>query len=685
MWLSTRINCYNILIGTAYRPQWMNIDNFLDAITETVTYFSNYDYTVFMGDLNVNMLNLHNNNAQKIVEFLHYTSLTQIVTEPTHLSTDTETLIDLVCTNAPVRSISNNFIRGSLGHAMINFELTIKKCKMPIKYFIHRPIRDINLEYFNLHLNSINWEYINSLACVDLMVDTFNSMLLFLFDGHAPEKRIKINGKHSLPWVTDTIRRMIDLRNKALLMYRRTGLEVHNKYYKDLKNLVHSSIDREKRAYYNYHINSQQSNGKIFWKKLKENIPVDSPKSDILPSFFNNPDNINAHFLNVPGPNNVSLSKLTYYEFHRYGTAGFRLQPVSESDVARYISAIKSNALGSDRVSRDMILLTLPRTLAIITNIINKSIVTSKVPSQWKHALVTPLSKINNPAEFNDLRPISILSFLSKVLEKAVHTQLLKYVETNNILPKYQSGFRKGKSTTTALLDVVDNILASQDVGNGTILTLLDYSRAFDCLNVPLLLSKLTYYGLDRHSVGWFHSYLSNRYQSVKIQKLDGSYSVSEPKLVDRGVPQGSILGPLLFIIYCADIENAINYCNFHCYADDIQIYISGAPAAITDAAHKLNKDLEKIAAWSQENALVINPNKTKYMILGSTKQITDIINKNITVNILDQSIERVEEARNLGIIFDSRLRFESTQNCDIYWQLPLPSNKMLEQHPATI
>lgn len=380
-----------------------------------------------------------------------------------------------------------------------------------------------------------------------------------------------------------------------------------------------------------------------------------------MPECFNDPNIINDHFFTLPTGSDVPLENLCYYNTHRFKNSSLILSPICENDIYNLITKITSNAVGSDGISRDMVILTLPRTLKVLTDIINESIITGIVPHQWKVALVTPLPKVQNPTQLKDLRPISILPYLSKILEKAVYRQLSKYVEDNNILPLYQSGFRRGRGTSTALLNVVDDILAEQDAGRGTILALLDFSRAFDSISIPLLLSKLRYYGLQDTSVSWFENYLSGRLQSVKLANGgDGGDVLSDFKLLTRGVPQGSILGPLLFILYSADIVTVINHCKFHCYADDIQLYISDDPKCISNAVSKLNEDLGRIADWSRENSLLLNPLKSKFMVIGTKMQVSKILLANPIVNIHGQIVERVDEARNLGILFDSHLRFES-------------------------
>ncbi|CAG4970735.1 unnamed protein product [Colias eurytheme] len=238
---------------------------------------------------------------------------------------------------------------------------------------------------------------------------------------------------------------------------------------------------------------------------------------------LNDPNKLNDDFLKVPGNSQPALSCLTYFEFHRHGDASFTLKPVTENTVLKALQALKSQAVGVDDISLDMLNLTASKTLPAITHIINSSFKTNTFPELWKRALVQPIAKKENPATSKDLRPISILPCLSKVIERIVHGQLTQYLEQNGLLSDLQSGFRKGRGTVSALTDVVDNILTAQDSGMSTAIVFLDYTRAFDTINIPLLLSKMSFYGLSKEAVSWFSSYLSNRTQTVALRKEDGA------------------------------------------------------------------------------------------------------------------------------------------------------------------
>lgn len=667
MWLTLSVCGAKLAIGTAYRPPWQDVDLFLDAISCSLNSVTQCDFIILMGDFNINLTNDSDPKTGKLQSFLDCMNLKQLVTTPTHTTVHGDTLIDVICTNVKARSVAVEAIPDLGAHALVTCEMNFKRPKILPKTICYRPLNQVSKEEIEQDLNLFNWQAITELRDVNEMVNTFNSFLVALFDVHAPKKTCTIR-ERSYPWITDTIKLMIRLRNEANDEYREYKTEGKKACYSELKSLVNVSLYREKSAYFTHNINHQARDPKLLWKNLKNTLLP--PKNDIeLPLHLNNPDAICDHFLNVPGNDEVSLSELTYFEFSRHNSSSFTLKPTTQSNIARILNSVKSNAEGCDNININMVILTLPATLECITSIINRSIEIATFPEVWKLAKIRPLPKIPNAADIKDLRPISILPVLSKVMEKVVSSQLVDYLEKNNILPDMQSGFRKARSTTTALLDVTDNILSAQDNGMCTLLVLLDFSRAFDCINIPLLLSKMTFYGFDVDTVKWFDSYLNRRTQFVEIRHTDGSIDVSSYRSVSRGVPQGSVLGPILFNLYCADITTNIKKCSYHIYADDTQIYISFKPHEYERALKDLHDDLERIVNWSKRNSLVLNPQKTKYMLFGTNTQLSAINAATFCIRVMGEPIDRVYEARNLGLIMDADLRFEkhvteAIQNC---------------------
>lgn len=658
MWLSVNLNGLKLAIGTAYRPPWLDVDIFMDALTESVGALSRHDHIVLMGDFNIDLLKPNEPNFKKLNEFLECMSLKQYIDEPTHFTDHSETLLDLVCSSTKVTNVAVDYIRDLSGHAFITFELNIKKPKPAPRWLSYRPLANINYDQFSNDISNIVWESVLSNNVNDSL-EAFNALLIKVFDRHAPIKT-SLAKEQSHPWITDTIKVMIKLRDNAYAKSRRTKLDCHKEYYKELKKMVTTAIYREKTAFFEQSINKNIKDPRTLWKNLKRNVVDFNMKLTELPDNICDPDHINAHFLNVPGNNFVSISQLTSYCFDRFSHTQFNLEPVDEKTVFKIIRNITTNASGVDGISLNMLMLTLPQTLGVITAIINMSIRTSTVPSIWKESIIKPIPKVNHPTGLKDLRPISILPLMSKILEKVVCIQMTEYLYSNSILPRKQSGFRKGRSTATALLDVIDDLLAGRDVGEGAILVLLDYSRAFDTINISLLLAKLTYYGFDHSTVKWFCSYLTNRSQRVEVTLPDGKKIYSSKSLITQGVPQGSILGPILFILYTADLPNHILDCEYHMYADDLQIYRTINPRESLVSINQINSDLERIAAWSELNCLVLNSAKTKYIVVGSKIQIQNIESCTPKIKIKNETIEQVFEARNLGLLIDGQFKFES-------------------------
>jgi hypothetical protein len=666
MWIGVSLGGHKIAIGTAYRAPWVNVSTFFDALTASITSLSSYDHIIVFGDFNIDLLTPSLAETMKLNNFLHYTDMEQYVNTPTHFTDHSETLIDVVCSTTKVFNVRVDYIPDLGRHAFITCQLRLNKPKQIPQWIQYRPLKDINLKEFNPLVNTINWETLLS-TDVNEAVTSLNAYLLHIYDIHAPIIKCCITHK-SYPWITPTIRMMMGLRDGAHSKSRLTKREEDRKFYKELKSTVNKAMYTEKAAYFRYSINSNSSDSKKLWSNIKKNV-VDFKQKPALPPCFNDPDVVNNHFLNVPGNNNVSSEDLMFFENNKFCDKSFKLKTVDDITISKIIMGITTNAEGLDGITRDMVILTLPRTLGFITAIVNLSIESGVFPDIWKQALVKPLPKINNPFELNHLRPISILPFLSKIIEKVVCQQLTEFLKSNNILPLKQSGFRAGYSTATALLDVIDGVLTGIDRGKGSIIALLDFSRAFDTINHELLLAKLSFYGFDDRTLKWFTSYLSGRSQRVEIANETGIKTFSEALPIGQGVPQGSILGPILFNLYSSDLPNTIKSCNHHIYADDVQIYLSFEPKHTISAVESINADLARISEWAHRNCLVLNPQKTKFLVLGSPRQIDLINNFDPELRIGGAVIEQVTEARNLGVLMDNTLKFhshvlETVKNC---------------------
>jgi hypothetical protein len=292
----------------------------------------------------------------------------------------------------------------------------------------------------------------------------------------------------------------------------------------------------------------------------------------------------------------------------------FSIPFVEKSFVHDYILSLsETSAKGLDDISAKLIKLGGPAIYEAVTNICNLSIKTNTFPELWKHAKVTPIQKQGNSCEVNNYRPISVLPILSKILEKHVHIHFYDFLKRHNLLSDHQFGFRPKHSCQTALLHMYENwrqdIQQKLLVGN----IMIDFTKAFDLVDHDILIRKLQQYKCSPSANRWFASYLCGRSQKVCL-----STTHSETKTIKYGVPQGSILGPLLFILNINDLEFVIKKSNGTLYADDTTMTAS-APSTM-ELNSKLQTDLEHVNEWCNNNSMIINVEKTKCMQLQPKK-----------------------------------------------------------------
>ena len=304
-----------------------------------------------------------------------------------------------------------------------------------------------------------------------------------------------------------------------------------------------------------------------------------------------------------------------------------------------------------DKISSRILKDSLPSTLTTITHIVNNSFVTNTFARAWKTAEVTPILKCGNPDVPNNYRPISLLPIVSKVTERLVHGQLMEHLIRNNKLAAHQSGNRKLHSTETALLYVTDQLLQAMDNKKVSIMVLLDMSKAFDSIRHDILLSKLQNLDFSQGALDWFQSYLSNRQQCVRIGD-----AVSKVLPLEFGVPQGSILGPVLFTIYVNDLLSVPKRCLSASYVDDCKLYLSFSPAELPTSILALNEDLTRISQWCCKNSLLINPDKTKVLAVGLPQLLKKLSSFSIT--LFDKEITPVPVVKDLGVLLDTRLSY---------------------------
>ena len=421
--------------------------------------------------------------------------------------------------------------------------------------------------------------------------------------------------------------------------------------------------DKAKKKHHHKYFEEHKSNSKMQWQminnllnrkqKNKSSIKLHTDNGDIVSSSDEVSEKFNKYFSNIATNIKANISASSSHPFDPGGHTRFLNNPVPNSifltpstgdEILDIIKAFKNKATLDTRIGALKAASNSVSFLSSMSTVINKSLEEGFFPTALKTARVIPIYKAGSKTEVSNYRPISLLSTFSKIYEKIMHCRVLSFLESNNSLHEMQYGFRPGRSCEHALLtaqNAIQNALTRKQV---TLLLLIDFSKAFDLVDHKILLGKLKHYGIRGPAYTWFESYLENRQQFVTINGKDSSTSP-----LTYGVPQGSILGPLLFIIYINDLPGISNLAKFILYADDANIIITGScHEEVYSKARELSNEL---VHWVNINGLSLNLKKTIYMTFGGTRKTS-----NERFFIGDTEIEHKTETRFLGVIIDDKL-----------------------------
>ena len=418
-----------------------------------------------------------------------------------------------------------------------------------------------------------------------------------------------------------------------------------------------------KQNYYSTRIAGQKCNPKKAWKSIN-NLLGKQTKQTVVnelnmgENILNNPQEIvegfNEYFSNI-GPDLASkldMPKCNFETYVKKSTSEFAaFQPTTVNDIFNLLCGLSSNkATGIDKISCKIIKIAAPAIADSLTHIFNQAITLSSFPDQWKVASVTPLYKNGQRNIPGNYRPISVLPAISKIMERILYNQLYNYLTKFGLLSNSQFGFRKSHSTATALLDCTNEWYVNLDRKLFNLIVFIDLKKAFDTVDHHILLKKLELYGIKGQALSFLKSYLTNRSQKCKMNGF-----ISSEHLIKCGVPQGSILGPLLFLLYINDLPECLNITRPRLFSDDTNLTASGD--SMNDAEFAVNSDLENLRNWLIANKLSLNVAKTEFMLIGSKRMIKD---SHPNIFIENKQIKQVYKCKTLGIIVDQHLSWKS-------------------------
>jgi hypothetical protein len=325
----------------------------------------------------------------------------------------------------------------------------------------------------------------------------------------------------------------------------------------------------------------------------------------------------------------------------------FYFSPVSEFEISSVISSLNcSKSVGPNSIPIYLLKILNNNISLCLSKIINDSFLHGIFPDKLKIAKVTPIFKKGSRTDKSNYRPISVLSIFSKIFEKLVYKRVYNYLEYRNILNEFQFGFRANRSTSHALLSTIENLKEFLDKGSFGVGLFIDFKKAFDTVNHHILLNKLEFYGFRGVVNKWFQSYLTGRNQNVSINGINSSL-----KAISCGVPQGSVLGPLLFLLYINDLPYCSNRLVFQLFADDTNIFFSSKNLDLIQTT--LNIELKNVSQWLNANRLALNIEKTNFVVFHSPKKKP---HKVLSICIDNQSIREATSVKYLGVLIDSTL-----------------------------
>ena len=628
-------------------------------------------HLLVLGDFNIHWDQTNDPERMKFCNLLSTFELKQHVSGSsfTHQAGHT---IDLVLTKRDDDILQSATVGDMItDHSVVSVHLNLSKPKQETVIKKCRRLRDLDLDKVAEDIERSSLSKICSDNDINDMCEAYTSNLKDILDKHAPLIERKINTRPKTPWYNEDIKAAKRLKRQHEKKWRKTRLQIDREIFTASRNKVCHMIKAAKTAHYTKQIEECDKDPKKLYAVL--NSISSKPSSRKLPTgelhdilqafsdfFVTKIENLRNVILSSVSTSSSALS-CNIMEHEKPEHVFDQFVPATGKEIKEIIQNSKTTSCLLDPIPTSILKHLLPVLLPVITTIINKSLETGIFPTSFAHALVVPLLKKSslNKEILKNYRPVSNLHFISKILEKVVQKQLFSHMSKCNLHQKMQSAYKAKHSTETALLRVVNDILCQVDKKCGTILVLLDLSAAFDTIDHATLLTLLREkFGLHGTVLQWFKSYLSNRTSSVTI---DGESS--RPSAGLYGVPQGSVLGPVIFTMYTSPLVNIMKHhkLSFHCYADDTQLYLSfdaSSPSALLDTIAKVEACVLDIKTWMNKNLLKLNDDKTEVLIITSPyfkKQIPDL-----SVRVGNSSITPAVTARNIGVIFDNTLQLKS-------------------------
>ena len=704
----------NILLVSGYRPPNSNVRKFLKEYKMLIQSLiqSKYHSIVIGIDHNLDLMKVHKHTqTNEFLELSLKSSLMPCVSKPTRITTNTATLIDnIFISEKLIGHTSPSIIVNDMSdhlpiHIILNDQ---KKCIRESQTIKTRAFTDSAVANINSQLTNLNWKELLDDKDVNTGFNIFHDRLMTTIDEFAPEKEKRINYKKIVrdPWITTSLMKSLTKQKKLYKEMLTHKTDYTKQKYREYRNTLKKLLRHSRVKYIRDKCEEYKQNSKKLWQLINRIIGKENNKRHVIDSIktqekcYYDPIGITStlcdHFANIgekysnriPADNNKTNENINQIPNHNQTMF---LEPTNQQEIRTFILSLSNKpSSGHDNISNILLKRLINCLLIPLEIIFNKSLTEGKFPDKMKLADIIPLHKSKSTQDCNNYRPISLLITISKLLEKIIYTRTYKFLERSKLLYTSQYGFREGHSCENAVSELVSEVIKSRQEGLYTMSVFLDLSKAFDTLEHTVLLKKLEKYGIRGKSNEWFKSYLEDRKIRVKCAiESSGKIEYSEYKAVTYGTPQGSCLGPLIFIIFTNDLYRQIEHSSSLLFADDTTLYKSHRNLKYLTWC--LEDDLRKLVDWFSSNKLTLNLDKTVCILFQKIGQT-----QTIKLEIGNQTITNTPETRFLGMLLDEIMTWTShinnlilkiTRNSNILKlnQSIMPTNTKLQVYQAHI
>ena len=666
LWLKIKVNNQNIVVGVIYRSSTIkNAYPFIVDLDRVLNVLQHEGLCcILCGDINLDLMTLNISHSYIQTLFSYGFSTTNIF--PSRIVNNPGTLLDHINTNIINTHITSGVIYNDISDHLATYAI-LHNLK------INNSDRTESNMYSTWNFRS----YIKTKFLSDLQHCEMNEVLnindpeqafntfLFKFKKCCDDNLSIITKRNKntprKPWITKSLLSCIQNKHKLYSRILKNDSDITIEYFTRYKNTLTNILKKAKLEYFHNLFELAGNDSRKTWTYIKNILKANTKES--LPSKIVKDDTtitdvkmmadmFNDFFINV-GPK-LAEKINSHYDHttmltNTYNSSAF-FAPVINKEIDALINEVNiKKAIGHDGIHPKLIKDSKSFITPYITYIANLILLYGKFPDNLKIAVVLPLYKAGDPTQVTNYRPISILSTFSKLFEKIIMKRLMDFLNKHNVLSSNQFGFRKNIGTNHALISYVEQLYLNLEKSNDVVSVFLDLSKAFDTVDHNILVSKLEHYGIRGVCLELFYDYLSDRKQSVSI-----AGSNSDQDILRCGVPQGSILGPILFLIYINDLPNVLTYSDAKLYADDTTISCSHQIAE--NLQENLNSDLAKLSKWFLSNKLTLNVQKSNFCVFTNNK--LEIYNYNIQIGNL--TLAEKNSVKYLGLVIDNKLRWNA-------------------------